>query len=145
MTLLLKAAVGIGGTLILAGAYTFHQGVLRVDVDEYRPGGSHLHLWVPAAAVPMAMHFVPREKLKEAREEAHPVLPTARAIVKELQKFPDADFIEVVDGEQHVQIRTHRGHLEIYVKEPGQKLHVLCPLATLNDVTSQLDESAPGV
>jgi hypothetical protein len=40
MMLLAKAALGIGGTLAAAGAYTFHQGVLRIDVDEYRAGGS---------------------------------------------------------------------------------------------------------
>jgi len=28
----------------------------RVDVDEHRDGAPHVHFWVPAAAVPMAMH-----------------------------------------------------------------------------------------
>ncbi len=143
MMLLAKAALGIGGTFVLAGAYTFHQGVLRVDVDESRAGGSHVHLWVPAAAVPMAMHFVPREHLRQAAQEARQFLPAAHAVLKELKKFPDADLIEVVDGEQHVQIRTHQGKLQIDVNEPGQKVHVLCPLATLDDVTRQLEASAP--
>ncbi len=144
MMLLAKAALGIGGTFLLAGAYTFHQGVIRVDIDEYRVGGSHVHMWVPAAAVPMAMHFVPRARIKEAAEQARQFLPTAHAIVKELKKFPDADLIEVLDGEQHVQIRTHQGKLQIDVNEPGQKVQVLCPLATLDDVTRQLQASAPG-
>ena len=56
MMLLAKAALGVGATLALATAYTFREGVIRVDVDEYRAGGSHVHFWVPAAAVPMAMH-----------------------------------------------------------------------------------------
>ena len=54
MLFLAKAALGLGGTIVLAGAYTFHEGVIRVDVDESREGGSHVHMWVPAAAVPMA-------------------------------------------------------------------------------------------
>jgi hypothetical protein len=144
MILLAKAVLGLGGTLVLAGAYTFREGVIRVDVDEYRAGGSHVHLWVPAAAVPMAMHFAPREHLREAAEHAREFLPIAHAIVKELKKFPDAEFIEVVDGAQHVQIRTHEGKLQIDVNEPGQKVHVLCPLATIDDVTSQFESNAPG-
>src|SRR5216683_3101167 len=97
MMLLAKAALGLGGTLVLAGAYTFHEGVIRIDVDEYRSGGSHVHMWVPAAAVPMAMHFVPGEHLRRASEQAREALPVLHAIVKELKKYPDADFVEV-DG-----------------------------------------------
>jgi len=144
MILLAKAALGIGGTLLLAGAYTFREGVIRVEVDEYCAGGSHVHLWVPAAAVPMAMHFVPKHHLREAAIQARELLPMAHAIVKELKKFPDADLIEVVDGRQHVQIRTHQGKLQIDVNEPGQTVHLLCPLATLDDLTDELEASAPG-
>ncbi len=144
MILLAKAALGIGGTLLLAGAYTFREGVIRVEVDEYCAGGSHVHLWVPAAAVPMAMHFVPKHHLREAAIQARELLPMAHAIVKELKKFPDADLIEVVDGRQHVQIRTHQGKLQIDVNEPGQTVHLLCPLTTLDDLTDELEASAPG-
>jgi len=144
MMLLAKAALGFGGTLVLAGAYTFHEGVIRVDVDEYRSGGSHVHLWVPAAAVPMAMHFVPGQHMRHASEQAREALPVLHAIVKELKKYPDADFVEVVDHDQHVRIRTHEGKLQIDVDAPDEKVHVLCPLSTIEDVTSQLEEHAPG-
>ncbi len=144
MILLAKAALGIGGTLLLAGAYTFREGAIRVEVDEYCAGGSHVHLWVPAAAVPMAMHFVPKHHLREAAIQARELLPMAHAIMKELKKFPDADLVEVVNGRQHVQIRTHQGKLQIDVNEPGQTVHLLCPLATLDDLTDELQASAPG-
>jgi hypothetical protein len=144
MILLAKAALGLGGTLVLAGAYTMREGVIRVDVDEYRSGSSHVHIWVPAAAVPMAMHFVPQEHMRHACEHAREFLPTARAIVKELKKFPETDLVEVVDGDQHIQIRTHAGKLQIDVDEPRQKVHLLVPLATLEDVTTQLESNSPG-
>jgi hypothetical protein len=145
MFLLAKAALGLGGTVVLAGAYVFHEGVIRVDVDEYRDGGSHVHLWLPAAAIPMAMHFVPRKHIKTVTERAREFVPIAHAVVKELKKFPDAELIEVVDGEQHVRIRTHEGKLQIDATEPGQTVHLLCPLSTLDDLTSQLEANAPGV
>jgi len=143
MMLLAKAALGLGGTLVLAGAYTFREGVIRVDVDEYRAGGSHVHIWAPAAAVPMAMHFVPGRQMRHASEQAREALPVLHAIVKELKKYPDGDFVEVVDHDRHVRMRTHGGKLQIDVDAPGEKVHVLCPLSTIEDVTSQLEEHAP--
>lgn len=144
MLLLAKAALGIGGTLVLAGAYTFHDGVIRVDVDEYRDGGSHVHFWVPAAAVPMAMHLAPKRDMMHGAEHAREFLPVARAIVREMKKYPDAEFVEVTDATQHVRIRTHDGKLQIDVDAPDAKVHVLCPLSTIDDVTRQLEANAPG-
>ena len=143
MMLLAKAALGLGSTLVLAGAYTFREGVIRIDVDEYRSGGSHVHMWLPAAAVPMAMHFVPGKQIHHASERASEALPVLHAIVKELKKYPDADFLEVVDRDQHVRMRTHGGKLQIDVDAPDEKVHVLCPLSAIEDVTSQLEEHAP--
>jgi hypothetical protein len=134
----------MGGALVLAGAYTFHEGVIRIDVDESRAGGSHIHMWVPAALVPMTMHFVPRERLQDAAMRSQEFTPLAHALIKELKKFPEADFVEVKDGEDHVQIRTQAGKLQIDVDEPGENVHLLIPLSTLDDVVGQIEFSAPG-
>src|SRR5713101_3469581 len=104
--LLAKMALGFGGTLVLAGVYTFREGVIRVDVDECHANGSHVHFLVPAALVPMAMDLTPQEYLKDAGEEARPWLPTVRALTKELKRFPDVDLVDVRDRESHVQIRA---------------------------------------
>ena len=144
MMLLAKAALGLGSTLVLAGAYTMREGVIRIDVDEYHSGGSHVHLWVPAAAVPMAMHFVPSKQMRCASEQARQALPILHAIVKELKKYPDTEFVELDDNDQHVRVRTHGDKLQVDIDAPDQKVHVLCPLSTIEDVTSQLEERAPG-
>lgn len=144
MMLLAKAALGLSGAVVLAGAYTFHEGVIRVDVDEFRAGGSHVHMWVPAAVVPMTLHFVPRHHLRDAAGHAREFLPVAHALFKELKKFPDTDFVEVKDDEQHVQIRTRGGKLQIDVEAPDQNVHLLVPLSTLDDVVDQLEANAPG-
>lgn len=144
MVLLGKIALGFGATVVLAGAYTFREGLLRVDVDETHGHESHVHVWVPAAVVPMAVHFVPRRKLEEAGERAGQYMPLVHAVAKELQKYPEAELVEVRDGEQHVHIRTHNGNLLIDVDEPGEEVHVACPLATIDDVSRELAAFAPG-
>ena len=65
------------------------------------------------------------------------------ALFKELKNFPDAEFVEVKDGEQHARIRTHEGKLQIDVDDPDEKVHVLVPLSTVDDVVGQLEDSAP--
>lgn len=143
MMLLAKAALAVGGTFVLAGAYTMRQGVIRIDVDEYRSDGSHIHMWVPAAAIPMAMHFVPEEHMCHASQQAREAIPILHALVKELKKYPDAGFVEVDDHEQHVRVRTQNGKLQIDVDTPDEKVHVLCPLSTIEDVTLQLEQRGP--
>ena len=143
MVLLAKAALGLGGTLVLAGAYTMREGVIRIDVDEYHSGGSHVHMWVPAAAIPMVMHFVPEKCLHNATHQAREAMPILHALVKELKKYPDAELVEIDDKSEHVRMRTHGGKLQIDVDAPDQKVHVLCPLSTIEDVASQLEERGP--
>ena len=143
MVLLGKIALGFGATVLLAGAYTFRQGVIRVDVDETRGRGSHVHVWAPAAIVPMAMHFVPREQMLRAGEQSEKFMPLVHAVAKELQKYPEAELVEVHDGEQYVRIRTHNGNLMIDADEPGQTVHVSCSLSTIDDVARELATLAP--
>jgi hypothetical protein len=138
-----KVALGCCATIVLAGTYTLHEGVLRVD--EEHSGGRHIHVWVPAAIVPMALHVVPRHRLEDATAQARPWLPMLRTLTKELERYPDAEFVDVRDGSQHVHVRTHNGKLLIDVTEPGEDVHVVCPLAMIEDVSEQLSKDASGV
>ena len=143
MVLLAKIALGFGATVVMAGAYTFREGLIRVDVDETRGEEHHVHVWVPAAIVPMAMHFVPRSQMLRAGEQSEKFMPLVHAVAKELQNYPEAELVEVHDGEQYVRIRTHNGNLMIDAEEPGQTVHVSCPLATIDDVSRELATLAP--
>ena len=139
--LLAKLALGFCGTVAVAGAYTLREGVMRVDEDHM--DGRHVHVWVPAAIVPMAMHVIPSRHFKHDAAQAGPWLPTLRALTKELKKYPEAELVEVKDANQHVRIRTHQGKLLIDVTEPGETVHLACPLAMIEDVTRELEAKSP--
>lgn len=143
MVLLGKIALGFGATVFLAGAYTFREGLVRVSVDESHSHGTHVHVWAPAAMIPMAVHFIPRVKMERAGERAGQYMPMVHAIAKELQKYPEAELVDVRDGNEHVHIRTHGGTLLIDVEEPGEEVHVACPLSTIDDVSRELASFAP--
>ena len=139
--LLAKVALALCGTLVLTTAYAFHEGVLRVDEDQ--SNGRHVHVWVPAAIVPIALHVVPRRHLEHAAVQMGPWLPTLRAITKELKKFREAELVEVRDSNEHVRIRTHNGKLLIDVDARAETVHVACPLAILERVTEELEADSP--
>jgi len=145
MILAAKIGLGMASTVVFATVYTFREGTIRIDVDEYRDGGSHVHFWVPAAAVPMAMHFVPKEHLREASRHADEFVPVIQALTSEMRKYPDTIFVEVEDGNDHVRIGTVGRRLQIDVDNPEEKVHVAVPLSTLNDVAAQLAEKRGGV
>jgi hypothetical protein len=143
MILLAKVGLGVIGTMAVAGAYTFREGVMRVDVDEYRDGGSHVHLWLPAAAVPMVMQFVPHRHFAKASHEMRECLPAIKAAAHELERLPDATYVEVRDGEQHVMVSTQRRALKIDVTDKQEDVHVRVPLETIEDVFAQIEASTP--
>jgi hypothetical protein len=141
--ILTKVALGFCGALVLAGAYAFHDGVLRVDEDD--GNGRHVHVWVPAAIVPTAMYFVPRHHLQHAAAEIGPWLPMLRVLTKELQKYPEVQLVEVRDPDDHVRIGVHGGKLQIDVASQKEKVHVSCPLVVLREVANALEADARGI
>jgi len=146
MLILAKVALGLGVTVAAAGAYAFHEGVIRVDVDEQRNGGSHVHFWVPTTVVSTGLHFVPQEKMQSTARDVRPYLPVLREISKELEKYPNAELVNVANGEDQVRIAMNHGKIQIdAVSHEGDVVHVTVPARALRDVADQLEEHAPGV
>lgn len=140
-----KVALGFCGALVLAGVYSFHDGVVRVDVDEHKGNGTHLHVWAPAAIVSTAMYFVPRHEFRDAAKEIEPWLPTLRVLTKELEKYPEAHLVEVHDSQDHVRVGVHRGKLMVDVESQDETVHVSCPLVVMREVGNALEADAPGI
>jgi hypothetical protein len=145
MLLLAKAALGLCATASLAGAYVFHEGVIRVDVDESRGSGEHVHFWVPATAVPVGLRVVPRDKLRQVATQARPYLPLLREVAKELKKYPNAELVDVRDNDQHVRISLRDGKFYVDAVTDSDHVHVSFPVETISDVADRLEAVAPGV
>jgi hypothetical protein len=143
MLLIAKAALGIGATVVLSTAYVFHEGVIRVDVDERGEQGSHVHFWAPAVAVPIGMQLAPRRALDDAAGKVRPYLPALKALAKEMEKYPNAEFVDVQDASKHVRVSTARGRLQVDVVDEGETVHVAVPVAAIRDMEERLEERSP--
>jgi hypothetical protein len=145
MLLLAKVALGLGATMVMSTAYIFHDGVIRVDVDENRRDGSHIHFWVPATAVSAGLCIVPRHNLVRVADEARPFLPAMRQMVKELKKYPDADFVDVTDASDHLRISTVGGKIHLDAVTHDETVHLRIPIETLKDLSDHLEANAPTI
>lgn len=145
MILVAKVALAFAGTVAAAGAYTLHDGIAQVQVDDNH--GTHVHIWAPAAIVPMAMHIAPlamrvapRHEIHKFPREAQQAIPILRVLAKELENYPNTEFVEVRDTDTHVVVRTVGKKVVVDVVDPENKVHVVCPLAMIQDVASALSD-----
>jgi hypothetical protein len=145
MIFLAKAALGLTGCLALTTAYVFHEGTIRVDVDENYSGGSHVHVWVPATAVSAGLRLTPSHYLEQAASQTRPYLPVIREVAKELQKYPNAELVDVRDSTDHVHIAVRGGKLCIDAVSDKEVVHVAVPADVISDVADRLESVAPGV
>jgi hypothetical protein len=136
------SAVVLGGVL-LGGALIYDAGAVRINVQEKRPGGEKTRLVIPAAAVPIAMRFVPDEKLHEEAEKLHDWLPAIEIAARELGRQPDFTLVEVQNPAEHVRITKQANSLVINVESDRESVYVSFPLKLVKSVARRLESAAP--
>jgi hypothetical protein len=138
MILLAKVGVGFLGAMAVGGAALCSEGFIHVKVHEKQADGTHISLIVPAAAVPVALKFVPDKHLAEASQNLRPYLPMLDAAIPALEECPDGVLVEVIDANDHVVITKAGGSLVIDVDDPGDTVHVAVPLAAAQSSLHQI-------
>jgi hypothetical protein len=141
--LLAKIGLALAASTVVAGGYVYHQGMVRVDQDDLQ--GKHVHVWIPAVIVPVALQVVPRYRLQEAAAHAAPFLPALRAATKGLERYPNVELVDVRSGSDHVSVRMVDGKLLISADQEDNRVRVTCPLGVLQSVSETLAENAPGI
>lgn len=141
MILLAKLGVGVLGTAMVAGAALSGEGFIAVKVHEKNASGTHLTLIVPAAIVPATLHFVPKEKLKDAGRDIRPYLPIIDAAIPALEDCPNGVLVEVRDPGEHVLIQKIGGSVVIDVNDHEDIVHVSVPLRAAQSSIHQIAEA----
>jgi hypothetical protein len=134
-----------GTTVVMGGVMTYNAGAVRVSVDENRPGGDHVHIFVPAIMVPPVINLIPQEKFQEHAKEIRPWLPALKIASRELARSPDGVLVEVIDPHEHVRISKQGGAIVVDVKSPDENVHVTVPLHMIYSVAEKLDAGGPPV
>jgi len=131
--------------MTLTTAVVLKDGIVEVNVQEKHPGGSHVHLYVPATAATWGVHLAPEERLREQLRNAHARegLAIARVALHELEKMPDAQLVEVESPTEHVRVQTRHGRILVDVDDEGETVHVAVPISAARKVIEELEAESP--
>lgn len=141
MVLLAKLGVGVLGTALIGGAALSSEGVIHVRVHEKQPGGSNVNLMVPAALVPVTLHFVHYDDLAQASRNLRPYLPIIDAAIPALHDSPDGVLVEVVDATDHVVVSKISGSIVVDVNDNEDVVHVALPLCAAHSAIHEIAEA----
>ena len=141
MIFLAKLGVGILGTALVGGAALSTEGFIYVDVQEKHPGGTHVHILVPAALVPTALHFVPKHHFADKSHDMRDALPIIDAAVPALHDCPDGVLVEVKDPGEHVLVTKHGGSILVDVNDSDETVHVSVPLIAAQSAIHQIADA----
>jgi len=140
MSTVAACALALTGSAALAGgAAVYHHGLIRVHVDEKRPGGDRVNILVPGAIVPAVLAFVPDSKLEKVEKKIRVMMPVLRIVVDELERYPDTVFVEVKDKREYVRVAVEGGSLTVTVDSPREDVRVTVPLATVRSVARRIE------
>lgn len=141
MIFLAKLGIGVLGTALAGGAALSSEGFIYVNVQEKQPGGTHLHLLVPAAIVPAALHFVPQRNFDKSSCDLRKALPIIDAAIPALNDSPDGVLVEVREPEEHVLVAKQGGSIVVDVNDHDDKVHVSVPLIAAQSAIHQIAET----
>ena len=131
------------GTAVLGGAVAMQDGIVTVNVREKHPGGHHIWVAAPGVLIPLGLKFAPKHELQEQMRCSREWLPVVRAALRELQKTPDAVFVEVETARQHVLVQKTWGRIKVDVDTDDAEVHVAVPLRTAQHALAELEELQP--
>ena len=143
MIFLAKLGIGVLGTALVGGAALSSEGFIYVNVQEKHPGGTHVNVFVPAAIVPTALHFVPRHHFADSSQCMREALPIIDAAIPALTDSPDGVLVEVRDPGEHVLVTKHGSSIMVDVTDPDETVHVSVPLVAAQSAIHQIAEASP--
>src|SRR6202140_768304 len=128
MILLGKVGLGIVGTALAGAGIICSEGMISVNVETRQPEKHHVLVVAPAMLVPIAMHFVPKDRLGEQAPEIQPWMPTIRAALDALGESDDITFVEVKEAGQNVRVAKRGGSIVVDVNDNDETVHVSTPI-----------------
>jgi hypothetical protein len=141
MVLLGKIALGLTGTMLAGMGVVCSEGMIEVNVVERAPEAHHVYVIAPAMLVPIATHFIPRDKLGDASRQIGPYMPEIRAALGQLRETEDFVLVDVKDREQHVEVQKIGGDLIVDVHDANETVHVSTPIRAISSTLEQLVDS----
>jgi hypothetical protein len=123
---------------VIGAAVAYHEGAAVVSIHEKKPDGVNLWLPVPVALVHAGVSFAPADEIREATRELDRWRPLVDAVLDELDRAPDAVFVEVKTPDEAVTVAKRHGRLVVDVDTHGETVHVSVPSDAVRTILDAL-------
>jgi hypothetical protein len=143
MILLGKVGLGIVGTALAGAGIICSEGMISVNVQTRQPEKHHVLVVAPATLVPIAVYFVPKDRLGEQAREIQPWMPTIRASLDALGESDDITFVEVKEPGQNVRVAKSDGSIVVDVNDNDETVHVSAPIRAMASAIEELAAASP--
>ena len=143
MILLGKIVLGFAGTAVAGAGLLCSEGMIQVNVVQKWSEGHHASVIAPALLLPIGLHFVPKDCIREASAEIQPWLPTIRTALTQLRESDDFTFVEVKEPGQHVRVAKSGGSILVDVNCEEETVHVSAPIRAMSSAVEELAAAAP--
>jgi hypothetical protein len=117
--------------------------MISVNVETRQPEKHHVFVVAPAMLVPIAMHFVPKDRLGEQAREIQPWMPTIHASLDALGDSDDITFVEVKEPGQNVRVTKSGGSIVVDVNDENETVHVSTPIRAIESAIEELAAASP--
>ena len=128
------------GSGVLLATTVVRAGTMRVKIHE--PGGTHLDLTIPAAAVHLGLNVLPwvldDDLGAEIRTDLGEYGPALAAALVALEDAPDAVLVDVQDGAESVRIAKEGRSLEISVDNADGQFEITLPASLLGRIAREI-------
>jgi hypothetical protein len=127
-------------------AYTFQEGVICIDVDENRQGGSQVYFWVPVAVVSEGDPPRRSPQLAASCETGTAAFTCVAATIQGTREISQCRIVDVSDNTDHVCAAIVNGNLRVDANENQETaVHIAVPVETIRDVINRLEQVSPGI
>lgn len=131
---LITLLAGVMGVFSAIGLLVFQGGIATISIENQEVD---LFLPVPLAVADLALMVAPKEELEEARREIAPHRDLILAALDGLRECPDADLVDVVDGETSVKVVKEGDNLIVKVKSPSDgNISIKVPMSSLSRIVN---------
>jgi hypothetical protein len=137
-----KVALGITGVILAGLGMLCSEGFVHVKVTEKQAQGHHINVIAPAALAPIAAHFIPPRKLRDASRQFRQYLPAINTALKSLRQTDDFVIVEVREPDEYVQVMKSDGSIVVDVDDPDETVHVSAPLRAMSGAVDQIAAAA---
>lgn len=127
----------------VAGMVVMKDGLIEVNVQEKHPGGSHIHIFLPATVATWGAHMVPEDRIKNHLRHQRENLALARVVLNEMEKLPDAVLVEVESPKEQVHVAIRNGSFIVDVNDPNDTVHLRLPIRAARKVVEDLESDSP--